>query len=170
METRKKILIVDDDIDIINVVVALLASRGYDVVSANNKAEGLEMIKSEKPDLAILDVMMTTPFEGFELAKEIVEDPALKDLPIIMQTSIDVLETTKPYVQEMARQFRHDPAFSDLRVILVKDVVSGSAGVDYLNEAGSNIWFPVNAFVKKPVSAEVLLPEVERLLNGVAVN
>ena len=170
MLTNKKILIVDDDIDIITVVESILKSRGYEVISANDKVEGLEKIKTEKPDLAILDVMMTTPYEGFELAKEIVENPSMKDMPVIMQTSIDVLETTKPYVQEMARQFRHDPAFSDLRVILVKDVVSGSAGVDYLNEEGSNIWFPVNAFVKKPVSADALLPEIERLLSGVAVS
>ena len=170
MNTTKKILIVDDDIDIITVVESVLKSKGYQVISANDKVEGLEMIKTEKPDLAILDVMMTTPYEGFELAKEIVENPTMKDLPVIMQTSIDVLETTKPYVQEMARQFRHDPAFSDLRVILVKDVVSCSAGVDYFSEEGNNIWFPVNAFVKKPVSAEVLLPEVERLLSGVVIN
>jgi hypothetical protein len=104
------------------------------------------------------------------MAKEIVENPAMKDLPVVIQTSIEVLETTKPYVQEMARQFRHDPAFSDLRVILVKDVVTGTAGVDYLNEEGSNIWFPVNAFVKKPVNVDNLLPEVERLLSGVVVN
>lgn len=168
--STKKILIVDDDIDIISVVKSILTSKGYQVISANDKVEGLEMIKSEKPDLAILDVMMTTPYEGFELAKELVENPAMKDLPVIIQTSIDVLSTTKPYVQEMARQFRHDPAFSDLRVILVKDVVSGSAGVDYLSENGNNIWFPVNAFVKKPVSAEALLPEIERLLSGVAAN
>jgi len=168
--STKKILIVDDDTDIITVVQSILTSKGYQVISAYNKVEGLEMIKSEKPDLAILDVMMTTPYEGFELAKEIVENPSLKDMPVIMQTSIDVLETTKPYVQEMARQFRHDPAFSDLRVILVKDVVTGTAGVDYLNDEGSNIWFPVNAFVKKPVSADVLLPEVERLLSSVSVH
>lgn len=170
MSTHKKILIVDDDIDIITVVESILTSKGYEVIAANNKVEGLEMIKTENPDLAILDVMMTTPYEGFEMAKEVVENPALKDMPVIMQTSIDVLETTKPYVQEMARQFRHDPAFSDLRVILVKDVISGSAGVDYLNESGSNIWFPVNAFVKKPVHAETLLPEIERLLSGVTAN
>jgi hypothetical protein len=39
-----------------------------------------------------------------------------------------------------------------------------------MNDEGSNIWFPVNAFVKKPVSADVLLPEVDRLLMGVTVN
>ena len=170
MSTNKKILIVDDDIDIITAVQSILKAKGYEVITANDKVEGLAKIASEKPDLAILDVMMTTPYEGFELAKELVENPAMKDLPVIIQTSIDVLETTKPYVQEMARQFRHDPAFSDLRVILVRDIVTGSAGVDYLSEEGRNIWFPVNAFVKKPVNADNLLPEIERLLNVVAVN
>jgi CheY-like chemotaxis protein len=170
MYTTKKILVVDDDIDILTAVEAILKSKGYQVVTATNKVEGFEMIEGEKPDLAILDVMMTTPYEGFEMAKSLVENPAMKDMPVIIQTSIEVLETTQPYVQEMARQFRQDPAFSDLRVILLKDVVSGSAGVDYLNEEGRNIWFPVNAFVKKPVSMDTLLPEVERLLIGVTAN
>ena len=170
MNTKAKIAIVDDDIDIITAVESILKSKGYEVVSANDKKTGIELIKNEKPDLAILDVMMTTQFEGFELAKQLTEDPELKNLPVIIQTSIEVLTTTKSSVQEMARQFRKDPAFSDLRVILVKDIVTGSAGVDYLNEEGSTIWFPVNAFVKKPVSANVLVPEIERLLSNVQVN
>lgn len=170
MNTKGKIVIVDDDIDIITVVESILKSKGYEVLSANDKKEGIELIKNEKPDLAILDVMMTTQFEGFELAKQLTEDPELKNLPIIIQTSIEVLTTTKSSVQEMARQFRTEPAFSDLRVILVKDIVSGKAGVDYLDEEGKTVWFPVNAFVKKPVSADVLLPEIERLLTGVSVN
>jgi len=170
METKKKILVVDDDIDIITVVSSILTSKGYEVISANDKKQGMEMIKTEKPDLAILDVMMTTAYEGFEMAKEIVEHEDFKNMPVIIQTSIEVLTTTKPYVQEMARQFRNDPAFSDLRVILVKDIVTGTSGVDYLDEHGRTIWFPVNAFVKKPVSASVLLPTIEKLLAGVAVN
>lgn len=170
METKKKILIVDDDIDIITVVKSVLSAKGYEVISANDKIEGLKKIKSEKPDLAILDVMMTTQFEGFELAKELTENPELKNMPIIIQTSIDVLTTTKPSVQEMARQFRTDPAFSDLRVILVKDLVTGNAGVDYLNEKSQNVWFPVNAFVRKPVNSQILLNEIEKLLGKVYAN
>ncbi len=170
METKKKILVVDDDIDIITVVSSILTSKGYNVISANDKKQGMEMIKKEKPDLAILDVMMTTAYEGFEMAKEIVEHEEFKNMPVIIQTSIEVLTTTKPYVQEMARQFRNDPAFSDLRVILVKDIVTGTSGVDYLDEQGRTIWFPVDAFVKKPVSASVLLPTIEKLLTGVEVN
>ena len=166
MENVKKIVIVDDDIDIINVVESILTAKGYKVFSANDKKEGLELIKNEKPDLAILDVMMTTHFEGFELAEEIVSDESLKTMPIIIQTSIEVLTTTKPSVQAMAQQFRQDPDYSDLRVILVKDLVTGNAGVDYLNEDNQAIWFPVNAFVKKPVDATVLIPEIENLLNS----
>lgn len=165
MEKVKKIVIVDDDIDIINVVESILTAKGYQVFAANDKKEGLELIRKEKPDLAILDVMMSTHFEGFELAEEMVNDEALKNIPVIIQTSIEVLTTTKPSVQAMAQQFRQNPEYSDLRVILVKDLVTGNAGVDYLNEKNQTIWFPVNAFVKKPVKASVLLPEIEKLLN-----
>ncbi len=165
MKEFKKIVIVDDDIDIINVVKSVLTAKGYNVLSANDKTEGLKLIKSEKPDLAILDVMMTTQFEGFELAKEIVNDKELKRLPIIIQTSIEVLTTTSPSVMDMAREFRQKPEFSDLRVILIKDLETGNAGVDYLNENDETVWFPVNAFVKKPVDAKILIPEIEKLLN-----
>lgn len=164
MGVKKRILIVDDDIDIITTVKSILSAKGFEVISANDKKEGLVKIKSENPDLAILDVMMTTQFEGFELAKELTENPELKNLPVIIQTSIDVLTTTKPSVQEMARQFRQDPAFSDLRVILVKDLVTGNAGVDYLNEKNQNVWFPVSAFVRKPVNGQILMSEIEKLL------
>ena len=165
MKEFKKIVIVDDDIDIINVVKSVLTAKGYNVLSANDKIEGLKLIKSEKPDLAILDVMMTTQFEGFELAKEIINDKELKRLPIIIQTSIEVLTTTSPSVMDMAREFRQKPEFSDLRVILIKDLETGNAGVDYLNENDETVWFPVNAFVKKPVDAKILIPEIEKLLN-----
>lgn len=165
MENLKKIVIVDDDIDIINVVESILTAKGYKVLSANDKKEGLELIKNEKPDLAILDVMMTTHFEGFELAEEMVNNETLKDIPVIIQTSIEVLTTTKPSVQAMAQQFRQEPEYSDLRVILVKDLVTGNSGVDYLNESNEAVWFPVNSFVKKPVDAAILIPEIEKLIK-----
>ena len=137
MET-KKILIVDDDIDVITIIETILKKEGYTVISANDKVEGMKKIKEEKPDLAILDVMMTTHYEGFELAIEITDDPELQKIPVLMQTSIDILTTTKPDVQAMAREFRKNPGFKDLHVILVKDVNSGSAGVDYLSEDGKS--------------------------------
>jgi CheY-like chemotaxis protein len=164
MET-KKILIVDDDIDVITIIETILKKEGYTVISANDKVEGMKKIKEEKPDLAILDVMMTTHYEGFELAKEITDDPELQKIPVLMQTSIDILTTTKPDVQAMAREFRKNPGFKDLHVILVKDVNSGSAGVDYLSEDGKSIWFPVDGFVRKPVDGKRIIPEIKRILG-----
>lgn len=114
----------------------------------------MKKIREENPDLAILDVIMTTHYEGFELAKEITDDPELRNMPILMQTSIDVLTTTKPDVQAMAREFRKNPGFKDLHVLLVKDINTGKAGVDYLSEDGKNIWFPVDGFIRKPVDSK----------------
>ena len=164
MET-KKILIVDDDNDIITVLETILRKEGYLVISANNKVEGMKKIKEEKPDLAILDVMMTTQYEGFELAQEINEISETQKVPILMQTSIDILTTTKPDVQAMAREFRKNPGFKDLHVILLKDINTGKSGVDYLSEDGKSIWFPVDGFVKKPVDSKRILPEIHRILN-----
>jgi two-component system, OmpR family, alkaline phosphatase synthesis response regulator PhoP len=161
----KKILIVDDDIDVITVIETILRKEGYVVISANDKVEGMKKIKSEKPDLAILDVMMTTQYEGFELAQEINALTGTQKVPILMQTSIDILTTTKPDVQAMAREFRKNPGFKDLHVILLKDINSGKSGVDYLSEDGKSIWFPVDGFVKKPVDSKKILPEIQRILN-----
>ncbi len=161
-----KILIVDDDIDVITVIETILSKKGYEVITAMNKEEGMKKIREENPDLAILDVMMTTHYEGFELAKEITEDPELKNMPVLMQTSIEVLITTRPDVQEMAREFRKNPGFKDLHVLLVKDIITGKAGIDYLSEKGKTVWFPVDGFVAKPVDPGKILPEIEKVLTA----
>lgn len=164
MET-KKIIIVDDDIDIIVTIETILKKEGFTVISANDKVQGKKLMLSEKPDLAILDVMMTTHYEGFELAKDIIEDAALRNTKVMMQTSIDILTTTKESVQEMAREYRKDPNCKDLQVLLVKNVATGKAGVDYKAENGKSIWFPVDGFVRKPVDAKTIVPEVKRILG-----
>ncbi len=158
--TKKRILIVDDDIDVITLVKAVLTKEGYEVISAMNKNEGLEKLRSEKPDLAILDVMMTTHYEGFELAQEILNNPETKEIPFLIQSSIDILVTSKASVQDMAREFRKDPSFKDLQVLLVKNITNGEAGIDYKGEDGKTYWFPVRGFIRKPVDAQKILKEV----------
>jgi CheY-like chemotaxis protein len=161
----KKILIVDDDIDLINVVSTILSHEGFEVHSANDKKAGLAKAREIHPDLAILDVMMTTHYEGFELAKEISEDPILSQIPVLMQTSIEVLTTSKSSVRDMAREFREHADYRDLQVILLKDSITGEAGVDYRAEDGRSVWLPVGGFIHKPVDARRLIPEVRRMLN-----
>lgn len=85
---KQKILIVDDDLDILAALSAILTNSGYDVVSAESKKEGLEKLISVKPDIAVLDVMMETSQAGFELTREIREISGFEDLPIIMLTSV----------------------------------------------------------------------------------
>jgi CheY-like chemotaxis protein len=89
-----KILIVDDDVDIVTAVRMTLESVGHKVVSANSGEAGLEMVKKELPELIILDVMMETHTAGFQLALKLHNpDPAselkqYKNIPILMMTAI----------------------------------------------------------------------------------
>lgn len=162
---KAKILVVDDDMDVIAMLEQILVNEGYEVVSAFNKNEGIQLALEQKPDLAILDVMMTTQYEGFEMAKEFVDNPALQHIPTLMETSIEVLMTTKPSVQAMAREFRNDPNYKELQVILIRDIVTGNSGIDYRAEDGRSVWVPVDGFIRKPVDRSRLLPEVQRILE-----
>ncbi len=83
-----KILVVDDDQDIRDSMQAILENKQYSVAVASSKNEAMEKAKTEKPDLFILDVMMDTWQDGFEMARELKQDPQFKDTPILMLTGI----------------------------------------------------------------------------------
>ncbi len=87
--TRKTILIADDDPDIVEALKTVLEASGFGVESAPNGQECLRRLRRKRPDLLILDVMMTTETEGFHVAYEIRNDPALRTLPILMLTAIE---------------------------------------------------------------------------------
>ncbi len=84
-----KIMIVDDDQDYINVVKTILEGEQYTVVTAGDKTEGMEKIRAEKPDLAILDVMMNAWQDGFEMSRQLKKDPQFKDMPLLMLTAVE---------------------------------------------------------------------------------
>jgi CheY-like chemotaxis protein len=84
-----KIMIVDDDPDYINVVKTILEKERYTVLSAMDKKEGMEKIRSEKPDLAILDVMMDAWQDGFEMSRQLKKDPELKNIPVLMLSAVE---------------------------------------------------------------------------------
>ena len=87
-----KILIVDDDPDFALVCRSILESEGYQVIEANNGNEALEMMRRDRPNLILLDVMMSTTLEGVDVSKEIEADPNLKDTPVVMISSIATSE------------------------------------------------------------------------------
>jgi DNA-binding response OmpR family regulator len=83
-----KILIVDDDLDLTTALQTILEGEQYTVLTAADRAGGMEKIKSEKPDLIILDVMLSTWQDGFEMSRELRKDSQYKDIPILMLTAV----------------------------------------------------------------------------------
>lgn len=88
MSDKKRILVVDDDADFVASVETWLTSHGYTVLTAGNGVNGVEKAKAVKPDLMILDVMMSTEIEGIEVSRKLAEIPELKEMPVIMLTGI----------------------------------------------------------------------------------
>lgn len=86
---KKKILLIDDDVDLIEMNRALLSVMGYEVDFAYNGEEGLDKIRSWQPDLVVLDVMMNSPGEGFEVARRIKTDQSLCAIPVVMLSAVN---------------------------------------------------------------------------------
>lgn len=118
------IAVIDDDLDIREASELVLTSKGHKVITATNPKDGYNLIKNNKPDLIILDVMMDEPDDGFFLAQKLRRDKITT--PIIMYTS-----------------------------------VSKAIGMDF----GAGELVPVDEFVEKPITPEVLIQKVEKFLN-----
>jgi CheY-like chemotaxis protein len=128
-KSRSKILIIDDDVELTTSIKTVLESQGYVVGTANDRASGMEEAKNESPDLIVLDVMMESNQDGFEMARELKKNPQCKDTPILMLTGI-----------------------------------KGESGVDFKSAAGDPGWLPVDGFLDKPVTPDVLIAEIKKLL------
>ncbi len=87
MAKKAEILLVDDDPDLRDSLQIILEKKGYSVRTAANGREALEALEVRRPDLMILDIMMTTETEGFDLAYDLKNKPGTNDLPIILLTS-----------------------------------------------------------------------------------
>jgi len=125
-----KILVIDDDPDILDALAMILESQGYQVFTARDGIEGLANLKAEKPDLMILDLLMPK-MDGFAVCKEL-QDPRwskFKDMPILILTS----------VREDASRRRY--------------------------ELETGLELNVDDYVEKPISPDILLQRVERLVK-----
>ncbi len=86
--TSPKILVVDDDPDFVDLTRTILASKNYQVMTASDGKQAMQVMRTDKPDLTLLDIMMSHLLEGLEVSREMAKDPCLKDLPVIMVTSL----------------------------------------------------------------------------------
>jgi CheY-like chemotaxis protein len=132
---KPKIVTIDDDPDVRDVLRITLEANNYEVYDASNGTDGLRVIKEVHPDLIILDVMMDTITEGFQVSYQLrSQDPkseygAFSKIPIIMLTGIS---------QKMDMKF------------------SPEKDGEYL---------PVDEFVEKPIRVESLVEKVNKLLK-----
>jgi len=122
-----KILIVDDDSDFRDACRLYLEKGGFQVVEANNAEDGFEKVRSEKPDLLILDVLMPSDYEGFELARKIREDLGMRKVPIVMLTAVHEIKKL-PY------RFAPDDTWLPVDIFLDKPV-SASTLLQTVREA-----------------------------------
>ena len=118
-----KILVVDDDRDFIKITSMILQANNYEVVTAANGEQGLKAMRREKPDLVILDVMMSYVLDGIDVRRTMAQDPELKDIPVIMATSLTAAKAqgalpTDEYVP--ASEWIHKPIDPDVLLDRVK--------------------------------------------------
>jgi CheY-like chemotaxis protein len=125
-----KVLLVDDDPDIRDVVTMLLESRGYETVTACDGIEFLAALRAEEPDLMIIDLLMPK-MDGFAVLKELEDGrwSKYRHIPILILSSVREEASRRRYELETALEFN------------------------------------VDDYVEKPITPEILLERVERLVN-----
>ena len=80
---KAKIAIIDNNTDYLFSTETFLSRNGFRVVTAEDGKTGMDLIKKEKPDIVLLDVMMESLFSGFEVFRQLKSDPELKKIPVI---------------------------------------------------------------------------------------
>ncbi|MFL7810426.1 MAG: response regulator [Anaerolineae bacterium] len=83
-----KVLIVDDDPDFVEITSMVLKQHGYEVSFVTSGDEALQEMRVARPDVLLLDVMMSTVLDGVNVSYKMSEDPELKSIPIVMISSI----------------------------------------------------------------------------------
>jgi CheY-like chemotaxis protein len=86
MDNEKTIMVVDDNPDIITIVRTILEGKGFNVLSASGGAECLEVLKTQKPDLIVLDIMMPE-MDGLEVLTRLKAMSELANVPVVLLTA-----------------------------------------------------------------------------------
>jgi len=134
MQNRKKILMIDDDVNLVNVIKLVLEAKNFEFAAAYSAAEGLSKITEFNPDLIILDVIMEDFVAGFRVVSE--------------------LRTGGPSSKYAA--------YSAIPILMLTSVTA-KTNVDFSDKVGTAL-LPVDAFIEKPVKPAELLVKIEELL------
>lgn len=116
-----KILVIDDDIDVIDIIKYTVAREGHELMEARNGKEGLELLSQAKPDLIVLDIMMPE-MDGLTLNAHLMADPSMKSIPVIILTAKgrmkEVFETSSNVRCYMEKPFEPVALQEQIRTIL----------------------------------------------------
>ena len=104
---KKKILLVDDDVDFAEATKLILESKSYDVILAHDGKECLNKVHAVQPDLIILDVMMPH-MDGYEACARLKADPAFSRTPILLLTAVGDAMSSSKYTKEMGMKTEAD--------------------------------------------------------------
>jgi CheY-like chemotaxis protein len=132
---KKRVLLVDDDQDFLEINKAALEAAGYDVAVAHDGKEGLQIGTRSSFNIAVLDVIMATPNDGFELARAFRNDARTERMPLVMLSSINAVHEGK------------------------------GALLRFGNRDRDEIWLPIDRFVDKPIKPEALVRLVAELAS-----
>jgi CheY-like chemotaxis protein len=132
----KTVLLVDDDVDLLDIYRITLEGEGFEVLTAENSDEAMRLATSSPIDVAVLDVMMRTPTEGFLLARALRQDERTKHIPLLMLTSVNAENAAEGYPTRFSDRDRDSQ------------------------------WLPVDRFVDKPIKPDDLVTTIRTLAGG----
>ena len=120
----KRILIIDDDVDLLNAIKSVLSYDGFSVLLSNKVQEGIETAKQQKPDLIIMDVLLPE-MNGAEVVNILKEEPGLKDTPVVFLTGLvsnadqlDGLQIDGQHYQTLAKPFENERLVAIVKSLL----------------------------------------------------
>ncbi len=116
MSTSKKVLLVEDDRDLIEMYETKFKMEGFEVLKAENGIDALELVKQEKPIIILLDIVMPE-LDGFQVLRSLKNDPATKAIPVILLTNLSQESDIKKGVELGAADYLVKANFTPNEVV-----------------------------------------------------
>ena len=141
----KRILIIDDEPDIVTFLSAVLEENGYSSMSAQDGVEGLETLRREKPDLVLLDLMMPKK-SGITMFQELRKDPELGQIPVVVVTGVSEVTGV------------------DFRNFMYKQPLKDEK--KFVETTGLTKYTIPDGYVEKPIDPDELMKAIKIALNA----